>query len=467
MENILFIFTVLGNIHVLLGTIVLVTLVLSLVLRPWKIKNRKNDNLDYFWFFILSIFFSSTTLFIYSFTKEGVIEWYVYVATFIAWTLILISVIIFIIADADGDRNLFFASAHEGKAMMITQGGIPKGYIAKYSGHNIDPRDRCITKDPDNPGELLPSVYLFKRYWKGIPGVNTIYRYRMGWQEWKTDKETKIQVLETRSELTKFVILRPFPYGVFVDDAKDIDLIPLEISLTVTWECVNMDIPFVGTEDYQTLGRLIIATKVRNFTGTTSYEFLRSEEDTDEQSTVEQELDAIGKASTTNTVNTSKKRRKRNKTVHLTKKKEELSKEVLSLNNSASLSGNTGTFADFTGFVIVSVEVHDIDIAGSQRAALETAYSEFKAQKVNSKTNLLKAKTEKAERILKGQGEAQYIEDTGGATNKVLEAKYATKTKDGNAVVVSLAEGIAEHKGPLSIDAAEIIKTFPLTEENK
>ena len=361
----------------------------------------------------------------------------------------------------DSEKTIwFFVNGYEGRAQVIVKGAEPVGVVAPARNKQIDKETTEINNVPGARGLVTPGFSIFGRYWKGFVGIYKIYRRQMDWLEWKTDPENGKQVLEPRSEETKFLYLTPFTFAIFVDEAEDSDKNSVEAKITIVLEPVNVYMPLFQVADWDKQMKQYGLAKARNFIGQTSFEYLRSEEDDDTEEDIF--ADVFDKDGKRIFLEPTSKNKSNAESVSEGSQKLEFSTAMKSMNEKAGVSTDLG-LPELIGMRIVSVEINQVSLGGDSKV-VKDAYSARKAQRVKSKTDILIANTEKATTIIAGQGKAQNTRDTGLAEAEVIAKKLEARQKHDPSGVYSLAEGVEKHDGPLAF-GKDFLPTLPLTDK--
>lgn len=137
----------------------------------------------------------------------------------------------------------FFVKGKENRAMFVTFSG-------RFTGKVILPSK---TVRVGNDYEFLPKEYKYSdktflgMYWIGIWPFYKIYYRHQQWMEWESTSEGRR--IRHRDEMTPFLIVKPFEYAMYLEDAEDSNGIPLGAWFTVILMPTSAYLPIFGNDD--------------------------------------------------------------------------------------------------------------------------------------------------------------------------------------------------------------------------
>lgn len=189
-----------------------------------------------------------------------------------------------------GEANLFFTTVGEGKVKTIMRGKALERFIMTFAGYHLNdpskPWYRPIHPDwevlyhgKDNPNgftgvetkdehyddRLLPFEKL-GLHWIGWPWAHSIYVYAFEWNETKTGKSGKEEILP-RAEASDFIYVADFTYAIKTDSAETKDRLPTDELTLVTLAIRNPYRALFSGEDWIRRVTAAVNRLVRDFVG--------------------------------------------------------------------------------------------------------------------------------------------------------------------------------------------------------
>lgn len=325
-------------------------------------------------------------------------------------------------------KDLFFTFGHENKAMFVMNGKLFSGKVIfpSYSDyideetfdiqHFVDDVDRISRQQPN----------FFGMYWIGIPPFRQIHSYRQQWQEWQlVDNVFK---LIPRDEITKFLITKPFAYGMWLQGAENSEQIPLDLKFTVFVKPTNVVKPvFLNDDAYGQLQDIVLATALLYVRMKTFASF-----------------------------QTNPPNKEKNKDAELKLKNEhdEFSDVLCGLNDEIPGRPDGAGVTEILGYEITGVKINSVEIAGENRAKI-----------LEATTNKYVAEQQKEADIRKAQGNYA-LEKVGVDIEKlareVRQAFYASIEGKTAAEQIELAREMFSHGLNTFVASEKTIPTIPI-----
>ena len=194
------------------------------------------------------------------------IEWIVGILGAVVLTFLLIY---FVLAP----RNLFFTFVEEGTAKIImkgatvdketreTKGGAVKKVLIQWTGHSVG-KDGNITKGTEDK-HIFGGLRVI-----GIWPLERVFSYQFSWRNIRADGT----IIEHNKELLDYVLLKDAVYLIEVFKAEDLNLLPLDLKVTVTARIVNPVKSQFNVENWLKVLVNRIEPHIRNVISYKSYE---------------------------------------------------------------------------------------------------------------------------------------------------------------------------------------------------
>lgn len=183
--------------------------------------------------------------------------------------LVIFLVVYFVLAP----KNLFFTFVEEGTAKIImrgatvdketgeTKGGAVEKVLVQWTGHSID-KDGNIIKGAEKKHILggLRTV--------GLWPLKRVFNYRFSWRNIRADGT----IVEHNKELLDYVLLKTAVYLIEVFKAEDLNLLPLDLRVTLTARIINPIKCLFNVENWLKVLVNRIEPHIRNVVSHKSYE---------------------------------------------------------------------------------------------------------------------------------------------------------------------------------------------------
>lgn len=184
---------------------------------------------------------------------------------FLATVVIVVPVVFFSI--------FIFVKGEEGTGFLVLRGKYEKTIIFK-TGKMVEDDGEIVDGDEDL--SLVDSIAnIFGYRFAGIRGIHKVFqKTKFVWIKAKpqgTSKQ-KEEVTEAKEEKdVKVLLVRWYNYGVIVEEAEDLDELPLKIIMSVVAQIVNLKKAWLDTEDWFSALAGVFEPAVTEFVGQNRY----------------------------------------------------------------------------------------------------------------------------------------------------------------------------------------------------
>lgn len=274
-------------------------------------------------------------------------------------------------------KNLFFTLVEEGTAKAIMSFGGFQKIIFQYRGKKMTAEGDIKNLPNEEQQETFWKKQIGGLRWLGIPGLKSLYVYK---------KPQSGEIVE-RDRDQDYILLKNDVYLAVVKSAEADEMVPLDVQLLITTQCINPYKALFGVQDWLEMIINRSEATFRQYVAEFTFEDLVS-----------------------NRQSAGKELKKR-------------------LERSQLLEQFRGTY----GIEIISIEMKDIDPAGAGKKAIEEAATKQWVAKQEAKS-IAELATAESKKIKKIYGEIQNFGEL-GAVLRYLESIDKAGAKQGNWII--------------------------------
>lgn len=390
---------------------------------------------------------------------------------------IMLALVITLYAIVDGKYlNIFFIGGFSGRSQLVVEGeAVPVKSILPFKGFRV-----IKSKDPERDGDIVRDMngqgcggfHIFNNYWMGLFGKDH-YSRKAQFDEWALKNVTRKDeggrdvagqdyTIVHHDKLSPYTVHIAFDYAFELKKAEDSKNMPLDITLSAVGYFINVLIPFLRRDIFDTLRNNILSA-IRSFIGSQSFEALRSEIDIDLE-----ELKLSDEERKERKAEFEQRRKEAREEKEKTKKevRRELSLYIFSLNH--TIPDQEFGLIKLIKFVISVVNIIDIDISPEWAKGYRLAQQKVFEAEQGKIVTMIDADAKLYARNQEAKGDANYVKQVKGEENRQHKVYAGIYGKNKLTAEVALAKAIEETDATaLTINSSNgggHLATLPLTE---